>query len=101
MISPFRIAVPEADLADLRARLRRTRWPEAGPVDDWSQGTPLGYLRSLCEYWASEYDWRRTEARLNRFPQYRAEIDGLGGVGFADGRELFAEEVRTFFRLVR
>jgi hypothetical protein len=59
VITPFRVEVPEADLDDLRARLRGTRWPEPEPVDDWSQGTPLGYLRSLCGYWASEYDWRR------------------------------------------
>jgi pimeloyl-ACP methyl ester carboxylesterase len=76
VITPFRIDVPEADLDDLRTRLRGTRWPEAGP-DDWSQGTPLGYLRSLCDYWASGYDWRALEARVNRFPQYRTEIDGL------------------------
>lgn len=78
MIEPFRVEVPDADLDDLRSRLRRTRWPEAEPVDDWSQGTPSAYLRSLCEYWASGYDWRRAEARLNGFPQYRTEIDGLG-----------------------
>ncbi|MEA5358051.1 epoxide hydrolase [Amycolatopsis sp., V23-08] len=78
MITPFRIDVPDADLADLRSRLRRTRWPEAEPVDDWSQGTPLALVRELCEYWASGYDWRRAEARLNGFPQYRTEIDGLG-----------------------
>ncbi|HEY3465428.1 MAG TPA: epoxide hydrolase [Amycolatopsis sp.] len=78
MITPFRIEVPEADLDDLRARLRGTRWPETEPVPDWSQGTPLEYLRELCEYWATDYDWRATEARFNAFPQYRTEIDGLG-----------------------
>ncbi|WP_326944016.1 epoxide hydrolase [Amycolatopsis sp. NBC_01307] len=78
MITPFRIDVPEADLDDLRARLRRTRWPEPEPVGDWSQGTPLAVLREFCEYWAAGYDWRRAEARLNGFPQYRTEIDGLG-----------------------
>lgn len=77
-ITPFRIAVPDADLADLRERLRRTRWPEAEPVDDWSQGVPRAYLRDLCRYWAEEYHWRATEARLNRWPQFRTEIDGLG-----------------------
>jgi pimeloyl-ACP methyl ester carboxylesterase len=77
-VIPFRVAVPDADLADLRDRLRRTRWPEAETVDDWSQGVPLSYVRDLCEYWATEYDWRATEARLNALPQYRTEVDGLG-----------------------
>ena len=77
-IVPFRIDVPEADLDDLRARLRRTRWPERETVDDWSQGIPLGYVQELCEYWASGYDWRVREAHLNSFDQYRTAIDGLG-----------------------
>jgi epoxide hydrolase len=76
-ITPFRIDIPEADLDDLRQRLRRTRWPERETVDDWSQGTPLAYTRALCEYWLEQYDWRASEARLNRFPQFRTEIDGL------------------------
>jgi epoxide hydrolase len=76
-ISPFRISIPEADLDDLRQRLRRTRWPEPETVDDWSQGVPLAYTRQLCEYWLEQYDWRASEGRLNRFPQFRAEIDGL------------------------
>lgn len=77
-VTPFRIAVPEADLADLRERLRRTRWPEPETVDDWSQGVPLAHLQALCAYWADGYDWRATEARLNGMPQFRTEIDGLG-----------------------
>jgi pimeloyl-ACP methyl ester carboxylesterase len=77
-VTPFRVAVPEADLEDLRERLRRTRWPERETVDDWSQGVPLGYLRALCEHWATAYDWRAFEARLNALPQFRTEIDGLG-----------------------
>ena len=76
-ITPFLIQVPESQLSDLRDRLRRTRWPERETVGDWSQGVPLGYLRELCEYWASGYDWRATEARLNDLPQFRTEIDGL------------------------
>lgn len=75
---PFRVRVPEDDLADLRDRLRRARWPEPETVPDWSQGVPLAYLRELCAYWAGAYDWRRAEARLNAFPQFRAEVDGLG-----------------------
>lgn len=77
-VTPFRIHVPDADLADLRGRLDRTRWPDAETVDDWSQGVPLGYLQELCHHWAEGYDWRATEARLNGFPQFRTEIDGLG-----------------------
>ncbi len=76
-IIPFRIEIPEADLDDLRQRLRRTRWPEPETVDDWSQGIPLDYTRQLCEYWLEQYDWRAAEARLNRFPQFLTEIDGL------------------------
>jgi len=76
--TPFRIEIPESELRDLRARLRRTRWPERETVDDWSQGVPLAYVRELCDYWADGYDWRATEARLNALPQFRTEIDGLG-----------------------
>jgi pimeloyl-ACP methyl ester carboxylesterase len=77
VIAPFRIAVAEAELEDLRARLRAARWPEAEPVEDWSQGVPLAYLRELCAWWAEEYDWRATEARLNAIPQSTTEIDGV------------------------
>src|ERR1700730_16601300 len=76
-INPFRIAVPDADLDDLRARLVHTRWPDAECVDDWSQGVPLRDTRELADYWANEYDWRAREAALNRFDQYTTEIDGL------------------------
>jgi pimeloyl-ACP methyl ester carboxylesterase len=77
-IQPFRIEVSDAELDDLKERLRRTRWPEAEPVDDWSQGIPLAYVQELCAYWAEKYDWRASEARLNSFPQFRTELDGLG-----------------------
>jgi pimeloyl-ACP methyl ester carboxylesterase len=76
-INPFRIAVPDADLADLKDRLARTRWPEAECVDDWTQGIPLAYTRELADYWANQYDWRAREAALNRFDHYTTEIDGL------------------------
>jgi epoxide hydrolase len=76
-IHPFRIDVPDADLDDLRDRLRRTRWPEPEPVTDWSQGIPLAYTRELCDYWLKDYDWRAAEARLNSFAQFRTEIDGV------------------------
>jgi pimeloyl-ACP methyl ester carboxylesterase len=76
-IEPFQLAVPQGELDDLRERLRRTRWPEREPVDDWSQGTPLAYVRELCDHWAERYDWRATERRLNALGQQRAELDGL------------------------
>ena len=76
-ITPFRIDIPDADVDDLRRRLSQTRWPDPETVDDWSQGIPLAYIRDLCGYWLDEYDWRASEARLNRFPQFRTEIDGV------------------------
>jgi pimeloyl-ACP methyl ester carboxylesterase len=76
-VIPYRIAIADADLDDLRTRLRRTRWPERETVADASQGVPLAYVQSLCRHWAEEYDWRATEARLNALPQFRTELDGL------------------------
>ncbi len=76
-IKPFRISVGDDVLDDLRSRLRRTRWPEAELVDDWSQGAPLKWIQEVCGYWAEQYDWRRREALLNRFAQYTTEIDGI------------------------
>lgn len=76
-IAPFRIAVPDDELTDLRRRLAATRWPEAECVDDWSQGIPLAYTRELARYWAEDYDWRVREAALNRFPQFTSSIDDL------------------------
>jgi pimeloyl-ACP methyl ester carboxylesterase len=77
-VKEFSIHVPEADLCDLRERLKRTRWPERETVEDWSQGVPLAYMKELCQYWGEEYDWRVTEARLNALSQFRIVIDGLG-----------------------
>jgi pimeloyl-ACP methyl ester carboxylesterase len=77
-IEPFQIRASDAQLDDLRRRLRATRWPERECVDDWSQGIPLAYVQDVCAYWAEKYDWRAREARLNRFPQFRTQIDGLG-----------------------
>ena len=76
MIDEFRIDVPDAQLEDLRRRLRSTRWPER--ETDPRQGVPLAYMQELCAYWADQYDWRATERRLNALPQFRTEIDGLG-----------------------
>jgi pimeloyl-ACP methyl ester carboxylesterase len=72
------MAVPEAELDELRSRIRDARWPEQETVHDWSQGVPLAWLRKLCAYWADGYDWRAVEARANAFPQFRA---GAGGIG--------------------
>jgi pimeloyl-ACP methyl ester carboxylesterase len=76
-IRPFRIDIPDADLVDLRRRLRATRWPEAETPDDWSQGIPLGYMREIADHWAERYDWRAIESRLNALPQFKTSIDGL------------------------
>lgn len=76
-ISPFSISVNDDVLDDLRTRLRRTRWPEAELVDDWSQGAPLQWIQDVCRYWAEDYDWRQREVRLNRFSQFITGIDGL------------------------
>ncbi len=65
-VTPFRIDVPDSELADLTDRLRRTRWPDAEPVSDWSQGVPLAYLRELCDYWATGYDWRARRPGADR-----------------------------------
>src|SRR5579862_7199293 len=77
-VTPFTVEVSEDDLTVLRDRLRRTRWPERETVDDWSQGVPLAYVQDVARYWAEEYDWRRAERELNRWPHFRTEIDGLG-----------------------
>ena len=76
-INPFRIAIPQATLDDLKARLLRTRWPDEIEGADWDYGTNLGYLKSLTHYWLHTFDWRTQEAKLNQFAQFRAEIDGL------------------------
>ena len=76
-ITPFRIDVADADLADLRTRLAKARFPEAETVPDWRQGVPLAYLKELCDYWQREYDWRRAEASLNALPQFKTVIDGV------------------------
>ena len=76
-IRPFRIEVPEGELADLRRRIAATRWPRKELVADRSQGVQLATTRELATYWATEYDWRKAEARLNVLPQFMTEIDGV------------------------
>jgi pimeloyl-ACP methyl ester carboxylesterase len=75
-IRPFRIAIPQADIDDLHARLAHARWPEEVSGAGWSRGVPLDYLKRLAEYWRTAYDWRAAEARLNAIPQFSTEIDG-------------------------
>jgi pimeloyl-ACP methyl ester carboxylesterase len=77
-VRPFRIAVPVEVLEDLRQRLERTRWPDEVDGAGWDYGTDTVYLRELAEYWRDGFDWRAREAELNRFEQYRAEVDGIG-----------------------
>ncbi|WP_329319188.1 MULTISPECIES: epoxide hydrolase family protein [unclassified Streptomyces] len=76
-IRPFTFAFPEAELQDLRARIEATRFPEKETVADQSQGTQLSTVQELARYWAKEYDWRKVEAKLNSYPQFITEIDGL------------------------
>jgi epoxide hydrolase len=75
---PFRIAVPQQRLDDLKHRLAVVRWPDAGPAANWSQGVPLAAAQALVDHWSGRYDWRRLEALANAHPQFRTRIDGLG-----------------------
>ncbi len=76
-IRPFCIDVSDDVLADLKERLRRTRWPDAELVRDWSQGAPLKWIKDIFQYWTDTYNWRSRETQLNRFDQFTSEIDGL------------------------
>ncbi|MDR5784784.1 epoxide hydrolase [Caballeronia sp. LZ065] len=75
-LRPFRIAIPDAQIDDLKQRLRQTRWPAALDADDWEDGTSLTYLQRVSDHWLKHFDWRAQEARLNRLPQFQAIIDG-------------------------
>jgi pimeloyl-ACP methyl ester carboxylesterase len=76
-IRPFHIDVPDSALVDLRQRLLATRWADRETVDDDSQGVPLATMQAAARYWASDYDWRKCEAKLNALPQFMTKIDGL------------------------
>jgi len=76
-IVPFTVEIPESELEDLRFRLEKTRWPEAETSGDWNQGIPLHYTKELAHYWQHEYDWRRFESNINRWPQFKTTIEGL------------------------
>jgi pimeloyl-ACP methyl ester carboxylesterase len=76
-VRPFRVDVPEEDLDDLRRRIAATRWPSKELFEDRSQGVQLATIQELARYWASDYDWRKAEAKLNALPQFTTEIDGV------------------------
>ena len=76
-IRPFQVNVPEAELADLRRRINATKWPERETVADTSQGVQLATTQKLARYWGTDYDWRKCEAKLNSYPQFITNIDGL------------------------
>jgi len=77
-ITPFKIAIPEEALVDLKRRLAATRWPDAVPPSGWAEGTDPAYLREIVDHWRERFDWRAAEAELNRLPQFRADLDGFG-----------------------
>ncbi len=74
---PFRLSIPDSDIADLRDRLARTRWPDQAPGEPWAYGTNVAYMRELTEYWRTRFDWRAQEAALNAFPQFTVERDDI------------------------
>jgi hypothetical protein len=76
-VRPFRVEIPEAELAELRRRIEATRWPSKELVSDRSQGVQLAPLQALARYWTTDHDWRKCEARLNALPQFTTEIDGV------------------------
>jgi pimeloyl-ACP methyl ester carboxylesterase len=76
-IRPFEFHASDAELADLRRRIAATKWPEQETVTDASQGVRLATMRKLANYWETQHDWRKAEARLNAYPQFMTEIDGL------------------------
>ena len=76
-ITPFTINTPEEQLTDLRNRINNTRWAEEECVNDWSQGIPLTYVREIADYWANQYDWRKSEQYLNTFDHFQTSIDDL------------------------
>src|SRR5215204_4883827 len=84
-VRDFHIDVPEEDLVDLRRRIEATQWPEKETVADESQGVPLATMQELARYWATDYDWRKGEAKLKALPQFITEIDGLD-IHFIHGR---------------
>ena len=89
-VRPFEVAVPQADLDDLRARLARTRFAAEVDGDGWEHGAPVSYLRDMVEHWSSSFDWRAQEARMNEYPHFLTEIEGQT-VHFLHVRSAYAE----------
>ena len=75
--TPFKIAIPDAQLADLKSRLQHTRWPDEPADSAWMFGTSLGYMKSLTDYWLNQYDWRKAEDQLNALPNYKVAFEGI------------------------
>ena len=76
-MKPFELHIPESAITDLRERLARTRLPDEPPLEPWSTGTSLAYMRDLVEYWRAGFDWRPWEAKLNSFRQFTLPIGGI------------------------
>src|SRR5215468_4324862 len=76
-IRPFKVSFPDSDLAELKSRIKATRWPEKETVDDDTQGVRLATIQALAKYWLNDHDWRKCEARLNSYPNFITNIDGL------------------------
>jgi len=76
-IRPFHVKIPDAELAELRRRIKATKWPERETVADASQGVQLATMEKVARYWSTDYDWRKVEAKLNAVPNFITEIDGL------------------------
>jgi len=76
-VQPFKVAIPERILDDLRQRLSRTRWTDEVRGADWNYGTNSAYLKELMSYWQDKFDWRAQENAINKFAQFRAQVDGL------------------------
>jgi len=77
LLTPFELRVPDEVLEDLRARLARVRWPDEPPLEPWSTGTSVAYMKALADYWRDRFDWRAQEARLNAFRQYTVPVGGI------------------------
>jgi hypothetical protein len=76
-IHPFAVSISQDEITELRRRIAATRWPDKETVADESQGVQLATMQKLADYWATDYDWRKCEAKLNALPQFITEIDGL------------------------